>query len=867
MERPEIKTLNDIVANKEAILTYCHNNPLADWVYHIHIPVDSEKEDPDQIPKWVVAGSAALHRFLELLHNTVIHNVGFPGVQERNIVVWNPYDIDVWLLNTGINVRIQGSTIDLIFTEAKTPSDIILEFDLPPSKVAYHNNEFWISSQALTCIFTRKYSLPQWIKYENTMKQVLELSIDKPVSHKHMKFVFERIDSRIKKYQSRGFNVEWIDQSQLDQNSVKSILSCIGFLRQYQTSDQRAKKREEAISSLPPSHWINLGLNCKHRVIRSVFFGLGFHILSQSPMKEEQIELLWSDKIKKLMTEDFKNSPKHQIDNLNQPFGCQPYHMGLQYFYLLRNHKADEIAAMMNWSQLEIPNVRGLATREISVAYRLISLHFIRGKESIDFLLRVRNSHILIGKHTQTLFESYLLNALASLYKFTENMKRDSETFQFIFDLLTYIWDTVMPNIDGISTDHKKEVYRVIKSAYFRLIILVLSSCQKHLQLPTFFGEYLISFNPKLFQKGVEFLNELHRKNRFQYIVLNDKSVQLFKYYLIGFYSYWTQQLGDRQIDRQGDNQLLNMVSTLSQFLSSIQYQCYKDSKITDVEKIGGNLNLSEYVLASASLRLSNLCADYSFDHNIVLAPFFTTTNDGYNLDKTGSHTKELPNTVMELVRSHPDNKDYVICLLSLIKKNYFNRVEYLWLPPLSPGINYLNKWMTKTEHIPDVKLQFQDGTIIETSKILLSNMDHFKVIFELDPSLNTIKLEKSDAISFNILISILNGQQISGVSDLIRAFILSDMYSGDDLVGYLFFQILDDLDQIKVNDLIEVYNRKQMTLNISRLEQIYKRLITFDPLDAREFLLLTSYFDDVKIYQATTKDIGVSSCESYMII
>ncbi len=107
-----------------------------------------------------------------------------------------------------------GELFDIVQVQDKSPEELILGFDLPVCRVA-HNfaMDFWISAQALAAMETRRQNVPLYLKEQHTFMDILNKHItytNKSGEHIHEAFYHRFID-RVKKYQSRGYGVNWVE--------------------------------------------------------------------------------------------------------------------------------------------------------------------------------------------------------------------------------------------------------------------------------------------------------------------------------------------------------------------------------------------------------------------------------------------------------------------------------------------------------------------------------------------------------------------------------------------------------------------------------------------------------------------------------
>ena len=205
--RPHLTTLKEIPERISEIIEWSVLRPDDDYVLHFPAPqerIPLRALSSLKVIDGYVAGSAALARLLDILRTAAFRN-------------WKPSDADLFFLNQKVANRVHMDLFDIVQAKEKTVEELLLNLDLPVCRVA-HNfaDDFWISAQCLAAIYTRRQNVPSYLKDKLSFMSTLE---------KHMKqndqaqFIHEglyiRFVGRIKKYQERGFGVNWIETDKI----------------------------------------------------------------------------------------------------------------------------------------------------------------------------------------------------------------------------------------------------------------------------------------------------------------------------------------------------------------------------------------------------------------------------------------------------------------------------------------------------------------------------------------------------------------------------------------------------------------------------------------------------------------------------
>ena len=221
---PEITSLGDISKSlvlQEQVIEFSKNNPSTEHIYKFELPEDGldltnmsnhagwwknclRSRENHESMNCVVAGSYALWTLSQFLNK---HN-------------WKPGDIDLFLLNRTQHARHNpgDGLLDIVHTMDKTAEEVIINFDLPCCRVAFDTNyTFYVSIHALTAILSKNVYLPSYLKDGTKFKYLLQKYELSPSNQKggtvdfYHTFLINRMQDRIKKYQSRGFSIQWYD--------------------------------------------------------------------------------------------------------------------------------------------------------------------------------------------------------------------------------------------------------------------------------------------------------------------------------------------------------------------------------------------------------------------------------------------------------------------------------------------------------------------------------------------------------------------------------------------------------------------------------------------------------------------------------
>lgn len=213
IEQPLLMTLAEIPERIHEVIAWTIAHPVDDYVMYFPLP-RCGVNDGKSTGEWglrhllplrsvdaYVAGSAALHRLLETMESC-------------SPVKWQPGDVDLFFLNQAVNSRVSFNSFDVVQCKEATVEELLLNFDLPVCRVGMNFAfDFWISAQCLAAIHTRKQNVPKYLKNKLSFNATLATNMkfkDSVIRLKH-EYLYSRFVDRVKKYQNRGYGVNWID--------------------------------------------------------------------------------------------------------------------------------------------------------------------------------------------------------------------------------------------------------------------------------------------------------------------------------------------------------------------------------------------------------------------------------------------------------------------------------------------------------------------------------------------------------------------------------------------------------------------------------------------------------------------------------
>ncbi len=155
-----------------------------------------------------IGGSTALHYL----------STQIKGILEVN---WTSNDVDIFYLNCPVSTRMPFHRIacDMVFCKEKTIEEVLLNFDIPCCRVGFDfKYNFYVSIQALNSILTKKVYLPNYLSTPKLFEGKLSgYGAFSGEGHGPdvTKTIIKRFYERIKKYQSRGFQIRYVKNDYL----------------------------------------------------------------------------------------------------------------------------------------------------------------------------------------------------------------------------------------------------------------------------------------------------------------------------------------------------------------------------------------------------------------------------------------------------------------------------------------------------------------------------------------------------------------------------------------------------------------------------------------------------------------------------
>lgn len=225
---PQLTTLAELSNKITEIVTWTEANPVDDHVFHIPFPDNKKLYGNDN--KCLSSLQALSNKDAYIAGSSAL----FWYVCQTNTACrgkWKPTDSDLFFLNQEYNNRIQIGNLDIVQCKEKTVAELLINFDLPVCRAALGlNYNFWISAQCVAAVYKKKQNCPAYLKDNLSFKRVLEVAKevvkkagDSDRAHRddvyHMIFLHEqlykRFAERVKKYQDRGFGINWIETNKI----------------------------------------------------------------------------------------------------------------------------------------------------------------------------------------------------------------------------------------------------------------------------------------------------------------------------------------------------------------------------------------------------------------------------------------------------------------------------------------------------------------------------------------------------------------------------------------------------------------------------------------------------------------------------
>lgn len=199
----ELTSFRDLPGQIDQIIAWTKKHPIQDRIYHFPAPPKTgwrlrETGDLRHLDQ-CVAGSAALFSLYAII---------MPIFQLN----WKPRDVDLFILGQDKPSRMVQVGIDVNGVCQQTVEELLLNFDLPICRAAYNlAGDYWVSAQCLAAIQTHRQDLPLYLKDEQSFSSILEQHGQFEHGPFLLKMYYQRFCDRVKKYQQRGFGVNWIE--------------------------------------------------------------------------------------------------------------------------------------------------------------------------------------------------------------------------------------------------------------------------------------------------------------------------------------------------------------------------------------------------------------------------------------------------------------------------------------------------------------------------------------------------------------------------------------------------------------------------------------------------------------------------------
>lgn len=190
-----ITNLSNLITYHDELIRLAERNPDRDQVFHLWLGHRTHIVNSDVY----ITGSSALYNFAKLLSAKIeLHPMNF-----------TPKDVDLMVL-TGDRKIFKHATFDLVHRNEKTPAELILNLDLPCTRIAFGlNNDVYISLHCIYALFTGICFVPKVISDESSWIHFTTKYLSASISS--AKYTYRREQDRIQKYQERGFQMKFID--------------------------------------------------------------------------------------------------------------------------------------------------------------------------------------------------------------------------------------------------------------------------------------------------------------------------------------------------------------------------------------------------------------------------------------------------------------------------------------------------------------------------------------------------------------------------------------------------------------------------------------------------------------------------------
>jgi hypothetical protein len=201
---PHLESFTEINSKLADILDWAADR-VDDYIYHFDCPEDCYEKFSDlaslDYVNACIAGSGALVKIFDHLFST-------------SQLKWKPNDVDIFFLSQKKKNRVSLGTVDLVQSTETSVVSLLLHFDMPICRVAIDfTYGIWISAQCIYTLYTKRQNMPKYLKerysFLDTLDKHLVESLDEGEPRKSHEYLYNRFAERVKKYQDRGFGVNW----------------------------------------------------------------------------------------------------------------------------------------------------------------------------------------------------------------------------------------------------------------------------------------------------------------------------------------------------------------------------------------------------------------------------------------------------------------------------------------------------------------------------------------------------------------------------------------------------------------------------------------------------------------------------------
>jgi hypothetical protein len=208
---PHLESFTEINSKLADILDWAADR-VDDHVYYFHCPENlSGRFDHLQSLNYVnacIAGSGVLPHIFDLLFTT-------------STLKWKPTDVDIFFLAQKETNRLSLGSVDIVQSTETSVVSLLLHFDMPICRVAIDfTYGIWISAQCIYALYTKRQNMPKYLKERYSFLDTLNKHLVEPLDdenepRKSHEYLYTRFADRIKKYQERGFGVNWKETDQI----------------------------------------------------------------------------------------------------------------------------------------------------------------------------------------------------------------------------------------------------------------------------------------------------------------------------------------------------------------------------------------------------------------------------------------------------------------------------------------------------------------------------------------------------------------------------------------------------------------------------------------------------------------------------